>query len=77
MEARRPFAVHKPLPAQYVNGVPRAISVPAKEVIFADPEQSAERGHVRFTWKSQSLVAELFRFREATEDLLGASQESR
>jgi hypothetical protein len=51
MEGRRPFAVRKPLRAQTTNGVSRAVTVPANGVtiIFADPEQRAEYGHVRFT----------------------------
>jgi hypothetical protein len=74
-EGRRPFAVRKPLPAQYINGVSRAVIVPAMDgvTIFADPELRAEYGQVRFTWGSHSLVKELSMFREATEDLLGAS----
>jgi hypothetical protein len=72
-EARRPFAVRKPLRSQTSTG---AVTVPATDgvTIFADPEYRAEYGHVRFTWGAHSLVTELSTFREATEDLLRASQ---
>jgi hypothetical protein len=76
LEARRPFAVRKPLRAQSTNGDSRAVTVPATDgvTIFADPEHRAEYGQVRFTWGPHLLVTELSMFREATEDLLGIAE---
>jgi hypothetical protein len=76
LEARRPFAVRKPLRSQSYIGDYRAVTVPAIDgvMIFADPEHRAEYGQVRFTWGPHLLVTELSMFREATEDLLGASR---
>jgi hypothetical protein len=73
VEARRPFAVRKPLRSQPANSEFRAVTVPATDgvTIFADLEYREDYGHVRFAWGSHLLLTELSIFRDATEDLLG------